>query len=144
MSTRPSYRRRSGERGQVLPLMAGGLVALLLFVGLVIDTGVAFQSRRAAQNVSDLSAMAGTRIIAQGYLDPSLTLSGADVYNAIESSAEINGCPDPCGWTAQYVHPTGSGWTNRSPHRSPTPSSTASSRPARRCLRSGTWPNSSG
>jgi hypothetical protein len=116
MSTRTIHRRRRGERGQVLPLMAGGLIALLLFVGLVIDTGVAFQARRTAQNISDLAAMAGTRIIANGYLDPSLTVTGADVYNAIETNAEINGCPDPCAWEGEYVHPTGSGtWASLGP-----------------------------
>jgi hypothetical protein len=101
--------RRTGERGQVLPLMAGGLVALILFVGLVIDTGVAFQARRNAQNISDLAAMAGTRIIAQKYLEPTLILNSASVYHAIEENATLNGCAAPCTWTAEYVHPTGTG-----------------------------------
>jgi hypothetical protein len=111
-------RDRRGERGQVLALMAGGLVAMLLFVGLVIDTGVAFQARRAAQNIVDLAAMAGTRVVAQTYLDPSLTLTSADVYAAIEESVGLNGCPDPCPWTGEYVRPTGPGvytWTSLGP-----------------------------
>jgi hypothetical protein len=115
MSTRRTM-RRSRQRGQVLPLMAGGLVALLLFVGLVIDTGVAFQNRRAAQNISDLSAVAGTRIIAKTYLEPSLTLTTGDVYDAIEENAELNGCPAPCPWVGEYVHPTGIGtWASLGP-----------------------------
>ena len=107
MSIRRRSRRRAGQRGQVLPLMAGGMVALILFVGLVIDTGVAFQARRATQNVADLASMAGTRLIAQTYLDPSLTLTSADVWNAIDESVRLNGCEDPCAWTAEYVQPTG-------------------------------------
>ncbi len=94
-----------GERGQILVLMAGGLVAMLLVVGLVIDTGVAFKERRGAQNISDLAALAGTRIVADWYLDPSAGLSGADVYDAIDESVTINGCIAPCTWTADYVQP---------------------------------------
>lgn len=107
---------RAGERGQVLPLMAGGLIALILLVGLVIDTGVAFQARRNAQNVADLAAMAGTRIIAMRYLDPSLTVTSAEVHAAITGNAEINGCEAPCTWTGEYVQPTGTGtWASLGP-----------------------------
>jgi hypothetical protein len=97
--------RRDGERGQILVLMAGGLVAMLLIVGLVIDTGVAFKERRSAQNVSDLAALAGTRIVADWYLDPSAGLSGASVHAAIDESATLNGCTAPCSWSAEYVLP---------------------------------------
>jgi len=100
-------RSRNGERGQVLPLMAGGMVALLLLVGLVIDTGVAFKERRSAQNISDLAAMAGTRIIADWHMDPSSTLTSADVWTAVNSSAAVNGCTDPCTWTGEYMKPNG-------------------------------------
>lgn len=100
-------RARDGERGQVLPLMAGGLVALLVLVGLVIDTGVAFKERRTAQNTSDLASMAGTRLIADWHMNPASTLTGGDVWTAIDSSAAINGCADPCTWTATYTKPNG-------------------------------------
>jgi len=111
LGSRPPRRRRAarqGERGQVLPLFAGGLIALLVFVGLVIDTGVAFKERRSAQNTSDLAAMAGTRVIANWYLDAASTLKGKDVYDAITGSASVNGCEAPCTWTAEYVRPNGS------------------------------------
>ena len=112
MAARMHRRGRDGERGQVLPLMAGGLVALLVLVGLVIDTGVAFKERRVAQNVSDLAAMAGTRVIAESYLDPSATVTGVTVYGAIDQSATLNGCAAPCAWTGVYVRPNGTGaWT---------------------------------
>ena len=96
-------RRSSGQRGQIIPLMAGGLVAMLLLVGLVIDTGVAFKERRGAQNTADLAAMAGTRIIAEWYLDPASGLDGSSVYAAVDHSAIVNGCTNPCTWAAQYV-----------------------------------------
>jgi len=95
--------RRRGERGQILPLMAGGLVAILVLVGLVVDTGVAFKERRGAQNVADLAAMAGTRVIAESYLDPSAGVDGSMVYDAIDRSVTVNGCTDPCTWEAEYV-----------------------------------------
>ncbi len=102
-------RERHGERGQVLPLMAGGLLTLLVLVGLVIDTGVAFKERRTAQNISDLAAMAGTRVIADKYLNPSGSVTGTTVYAAIDKSMKVNGCETPCTWSGAYVRPTGSG-----------------------------------
>ena len=56
-------------RGQILVIVAGGLVILLLAVGLVIDTGLSFVMRRDAQNVADLASLAGTKVIADHYID---------------------------------------------------------------------------
>jgi Flp pilus assembly protein TadG len=109
MATGLHTRERHGEQGQVLPLFAGGLLVLLVLVGLVIDTGVAFKERRAAQNISDLAAMAGTRVIAEGYLNPSVPVTGAGVYAVVDKSITVNGCTTPCTWTGAYVRPTGSG-----------------------------------
>jgi hypothetical protein len=99
------------ERGQVLLIVAGGLIIFLLFAGLVIDTGIGFRERRAAQNTSDLASMAGTRQVAQLYLDPTTPVSGADVFSAIEDNAVANGCVGPCTWEAEYVMPDGIGET---------------------------------
>jgi len=96
---------RDDERGQVLVIVAGGLLVFIAMVGLVIDTGVGFHERRDIQNASDLSAMAGTKLIADHYLDGGRT--GAEVYAAVNSSLIANGCvvADGCDWTAQYVKP---------------------------------------
>jgi len=102
---------RAGERGQILVIFAGGLVALLILVGLVIDTGVAFRERRTAQNISDLAAMAGTRVVANYYLTPAAGITGAHVHAAIDESVRVNGCEAPCAWTASYVTPAGTGNT---------------------------------
>jgi Flp pilus assembly protein TadG len=102
---------RRDERGQVLLIVAGGLVIFLLFAGLVIDTGIGFRERRTAQNISDLGAMAGTRQVAQMYLDPNTPVTGADVYAAIEGNVMANGCTNPCTWEAEYVRPNGTGET---------------------------------
>ena len=51
--------RRRGERGQVLVLVALGMVALVAMVGLVLDGGSTFGQRRAEQRGADLAALAG-------------------------------------------------------------------------------------
>jgi Flp pilus assembly protein TadG len=96
---------RRDERGQVLLIVAAGMFVFVALVGLVIDTGVAFRERRNLQNASDLSAMAGTKVIADHYLDGGRT--GSDVFDAVDSSVEVNGCEAAldCTWTAEYVRP---------------------------------------
>ncbi|MBD0324712.1 MAG: hypothetical protein ICV72_15210, partial [Aldersonia sp.] len=78
----PGAHRITGraERGQVAVIFAGGLVTLLLATGLVLDGGIAFLSRREAQNVADLAAMAGTKTVADHYVKGGRT--GADVYGS--------------------------------------------------------------
>jgi putative Flp pilus-assembly TadE/G-like protein len=52
---------RSRERGQVLVLFAGGLVALLLIAALAFDVGMMLVERRDEQNAADAAALAGAR-----------------------------------------------------------------------------------
>lgn len=97
-------REPDGERGQILVLFTGSLLILLLIVGLVIDTGFAWFGRRDAQNVSDLSALAGTRQVAEQYVAG--TMSSAAVYDEVERVAEANGCAaaDGCTFAASYIN----------------------------------------
>jgi hypothetical protein len=88
-------------RGQVLAIVAGGMVVFILAVGLVLDTGIGFMNRRDAQNISDLAAVAGTKVIADHYTKGGRT--GNDVYAAISDNATTNGCTGDCTWTAIYV-----------------------------------------
>lgn len=101
---------RDSEQGQVFVIFAGGLVTLLLAAGLVIDGGMAFLNRREAQNVADLAALAGTKMIADHYTSGGR--SGAQVYAAIDNTVTQNGCTPSggtsCTWTAEYVRPAGS------------------------------------
>lgn len=85
--------RAHSERGQILPLVALGATALILFLALVIDGGFAFERRREAQNAADFAALAGTRVVTLSITNPALT--SADVYNAISSSAAANGATVP-------------------------------------------------
>ena len=104
-------RRRTAARGQVFVIFAGGLVILLLATGLVIDGGMAFLNRREAQNIADLAALAGTKVVADHYTDGGR--SGGDVYGAIAGSVSGNGCiaggSTSCTWSAEYVQPTNGG-----------------------------------
>ncbi len=98
-------RHRDDETGQILVMVAGGMIVFLLIAGLVIDTGVGYRERRSMQNVADLASMAGTKVIADHYLDGGRT--GADVYTATAASTVNNGCvaADGCDWSAEYVKP---------------------------------------
>jgi hypothetical protein len=54
---------RSGERGQVLVLFAGGLLALLIVAALAFDVGMILVERRDQQNAADAAALAGARYV---------------------------------------------------------------------------------
>jgi hypothetical protein len=62
---------RSGERGQVLVLFAGGVLALLVVAALAFDVGMMLLERRDQQNAADAAALAGAR-----YVIPSGTFNG--------------------------------------------------------------------
>lgn len=57
---------RSDERGQAVVLIAFALAALLLAVGLAIDTGTLFVARRHAQAAADSAAWAGAVVLFRG------------------------------------------------------------------------------
>jgi hypothetical protein len=104
--------RQSSERGQVLFIVAAGMAVFLLIAGLVIDGGLGYRERRLSQNVSDLAAVAGTRIVADFWLDGG-TATGSDVFDAINASVLANDCDgaEGCSWTAMYVRPNPDGST---------------------------------
>lgn len=78
------------ERGQILVIVAVGMIAMLAMAGLVIDTGNAWANRRQAQNVADAAALAGTRIISvdryEKAYDPSAPATFADPGTAIQQA----------------------------------------------------------
>lgn len=51
------------QRGQILPIFAGGLVAILLMGALVVDLGFVFMTKRHEQNAADPGAVAAARYI---------------------------------------------------------------------------------
>jgi hypothetical protein len=77
--------RKSSERGQVLVLFVGGLVALLIVAALAFDVGSMLVERRSEQNAADAAALAGARFV--------LT-SDPNARAAAQRIAKINGYDD--------------------------------------------------
>lgn len=80
-------RERDHQGGQVLVLMAFGLIALIAILALVIDGGAIYLNRRRMQNAADAGVMAGTRIAA---LDgtTSEAISAANDYAITRNGAD--------------------------------------------------------
>ncbi|HEX9738127.1 MAG TPA: Tad domain-containing protein [Candidatus Limnocylindria bacterium] len=82
---------RPAERGQVLVIVAMGMVAIVAMVGLVIDGGYAWVRQRDTQNGADAVAKAGT-IVVQYYLaGDSSAPNDYDVACAAAAAAASNG-----------------------------------------------------
>jgi hypothetical protein len=73
------------ERGQILILFAGAIVALLLIAALAFDVGVMLVERRDEQNAADAAALAGARYV--------LTDETA-AENAARYVSQVNGFDD--------------------------------------------------
>lgn len=83
------------ERGQVLVIVAMGLVVIVAMVGLVIDGGFAWGQQRRTQNGADAMAEAGATVLAQNLAGVSPVLTDGDVACAVESAATANGIAGP-------------------------------------------------
>ncbi len=97
--------RRTSQRGQVLVIFAGGLVAILAIAALVFDVGQDLLERRRQQNAADAAALAGARFLTQtndsisGLNCKSLSTLAAcqQAEAAARSIAEKNGYKDGVG-----------------------------------------------
>ncbi|MDO8972299.1 MAG: pilus assembly protein TadG-related protein, partial [Saprospiraceae bacterium] len=91
------------EKGQILVLLAVGLVGLLAFVALAIDGGMIYFDRRSAQNAADAAALAGAYVLARDPLAQGLPTVIAD---AAKNRAESNNYKDLTnGTTIVPVYP---------------------------------------
>ena len=89
-------RRQGGstsERGQVLVLMVGGLLAVVILVGLVVDGGNLWAQQRIVQNGADAAAEAGAIVMAERLAGATEPTGGWDarVANRVAASATANG-----------------------------------------------------
>ena len=104
MRTRSS-RRRAGQRGQILVIVAGGLIGILAIGALALEGGTLVLNRRDAQNSADLASLAGTRVVALSHTAGGRTQ--ADVLGAVQTSLGANDCrlvaSTSCTWTAHFV-----------------------------------------
>ena len=87
----PAAAARRGERGQVIVIMAGGLLALLTMVGLIVDGGNAWAQQRLTQNAADAAAEAGAVLLAENIGGVSPARTDAEVLAAVTDSASANG-----------------------------------------------------
>jgi len=79
------------ERGQVLVIVAMGMVAIVAMVGLVIDGGYAWTRQRDTQNGADAVSKAGTIVIQHLLAGDTPTPDDYDVACAADAAAASNG-----------------------------------------------------
>lgn len=85
------------ERGQVLVLFAGGLIAILIVAALAFDAGMMVVERRDEQNAADAAALAGARTVltSANFSGPCpATPSGNTAVDAACAIAKANGFDD--------------------------------------------------
>lgn len=101
-----SPRRRESEQGQVLVIVAAGLVVIVAMVGLVIDGGHAWGQQRDTQNASDAAAEAGAMLLAENLpfiaADQALPNTNADVAATVIATADINGVGVEEAWYTDF------------------------------------------
>jgi len=83
------------ERGQVLPLFAGGVVALVLSAAFVIDPSDAFISKQALQNTADAAAIgAAGDLAAEGEINEGHIKKRIEVWSRRNGESTImSNCP---------------------------------------------------
>src|SRR5713101_3161182 len=95
-------RATRAESGQALALLAIFLIAMAGLLGLGVDGGSLYLTRRGMQNAADAAALAGARVMATG------DNSGADIRAAIETYAGANYVANPAqNVTAYYTNDGG-------------------------------------
>ncbi|GAC1417545.1 MAG: hypothetical protein NVS3B16_21720 [Vulcanimicrobiaceae bacterium] len=94
-SSTPHRRARACERGQLLPLLAFGIVALLSMVALGVDLGYWRYQQRLEQSAADSAAIAGS--IRTYYPVTAGTPAPAEVTAAARLAASTNGFADDGG-----------------------------------------------
>lgn len=87
---------RFGSRGQVLPLMALAMVAIVGMVALVVEGGNAFAQQRITQNAADATANAGTVVLAERLGGAPRT--DANVAAAVSAVAGLNDLAAPIAY----------------------------------------------
>jgi hypothetical protein len=82
---------RHRTRGQAIVIFAGGLIAIVLGVGLIVDVGFAWSQQRNTQNGADASSRAGAVVLGQHQAEgPTSVKTGLDVWNAVHATATSN------------------------------------------------------
>ncbi len=106
-------RRHRDSRGQIIPLFALSLVAMLAMGALLFDGAQALQIHRRIQDAADAAALAGANVIQSGTTrtcsgSTTSTTPRADVVAAVNSSVTTN-LP---GYTGPITVTCATGWKN--------------------------------
>jgi Flp pilus assembly protein TadG len=99
MSVLRFLRRPRAEReprGQVLVIVAGGLIVMFALTGVVVDGGFAWGQQRDNQNAADAAAEAGAVVLAETLTG--LTRTDGDVLTAVDASTAANGVDKVGAW----------------------------------------------
>lgn len=96
--TRSLRRPRAARdpRGQVLVIVAGGLIVMIALTGVVVDGGFAWGQQRDNQNAADAAAEAGAVVLAETLTG--VTRTDGDVLNAVNASVAANGVDKVGAW----------------------------------------------
>ncbi len=98
---RHSHTARPDERGQILVMVAAGLVTLIAFIGVIIDGGNAWSQQRGMQNGTDAAAEAGAVVLAQRINGASRT--DTDVAAAVANFGAKNNIQVPAAYYTDYT-----------------------------------------
>ena len=85
-----SPKNTHNERGQVLVIVAAGMLVIVGMVGLVIDGGFAWGRQRDTQNGADAVAKAGAIVLAQNVAGVSPAKTDDDVLASVDAAAAEN------------------------------------------------------
>jgi hypothetical protein len=108
-------RSRSRQRGQVIPITALAMIALIGGVALILEGGNAYAHQRETQNGADAVANAGAAVLAQ-YIGGT-TKTDADVLGSMNNVSNANVLNDYDGYytdvTGQWLTPGGAVTTSQ-------------------------------
>jgi Flp pilus assembly protein TadG len=112
MHIMPSRRHaQDAQRGQVLVIVALGLVVLVAMVGVVIDGGYAWGKQRETQNGADASAEAGAVQLAENVAGTVPARTDTDVLDAVNAAGAANNIGNPLAYytdiSGNLLDPTG-------------------------------------
>jgi hypothetical protein len=97
-----TVKQRNREPGQILIIIALGLVVLLGFTSLAIDGGMIYSDRRQAQNAADAASLAGALAKANGGTDAeavqaALNVIAANMYDPTQAVILVDSSTDLFG-----------------------------------------------
>jgi len=92
----PRRRTDTEPRGQILVIVAAGLIVIVAMTGLVVDGGFAWGQQRDNQNAADAASEAGAVVLAERLTG--LTRLDADVLAAVDGSVADNGVVKSGAW----------------------------------------------